>query len=130
MTAEVSHTIQVALDNAQPGELPSALQKIKLGTMLTRVEETLTAASHVITLSQAALIIESIEVLTAAAGKVPPMAFLGTTATDYVAGNIGAIATIDATRKIITFHANLVVATVKVKYLPAPAVATSTNLAS
>jgi hypothetical protein len=51
MTTSAVKTIKVALDAAAKGELESALQIVKLGTMLTPIEETITLAAESATFS-------------------------------------------------------------------------------
>lgn len=77
-------TLQQALSDADPDKIADALRQVDLGNMLTKVDETITpaAVSATITLSQPALMIQSVRVTSNAGGT-------GTTGTFYV-GDAGA----------------------------------------
>jgi hypothetical protein len=137
MTTTSTKTIQNALDNAEPGELESALQKIALGSMLTPIEETITlvaVATHVDLLTDSSAGKAAQQVIycrvtsvvggTGAAGCRQVFDASATPRAPAGGGQPG-VATISADGNTITFEGT--VKAVLIKWLPVPTVATSTT---
>jgi hypothetical protein len=135
MTTSAVKTIQAVLDNAAKGELESALQIVKMGTMLTPIEETITLAAESATFS---LVDDSAAGLAAqqviylritdvgiGGGTLGPYTVHDAGATPVVhdGANIPGVATIDAAGDVITFNDTAL--EILVKWLPVPNVATS-----
>jgi hypothetical protein len=120
-------TLKAVLDDANPNKIADALQKVKLGSILDKVDtgdQTITAAaSFTLPNSGKALIVESCEV--GASGTAASVGFYAvvptgaTEATPAAAGKGGGVATISADGTTITFPNT--VTQVRVVYLAAPA---------
>lgn len=128
-TATEVETIKKALNQADPNKLPDAVRRIELGDMLTAVEETIAVSPAATTLNleslssveKGALLVQSVEVLAGAAAA--GVRIIGpSTATPSAT-----VVRLSTDGKTLTFEAN--VTSVRVRFLPAPAVVTSTAFA-
>jgi hypothetical protein len=105
-------TLKQALDDANPVNIAGALAQIKLGTLLTPVEEVVSQLTSPTMQLPAYLLVQAIQVRTgdAAAG---PRILGGATATPSAT-----VVAIDPVTQIATFNDNVL--TVWVTYIPAP----------
>jgi hypothetical protein len=126
-TTVAAFTLKDALDAANPSQIASALRKIKLGTMLTPIQETITLGTvrnhiHLLTDSvakKAALQILSCRVSDVTGGAGAVGARVVADATPAAPGASGpGIVTLSADGDIITFEGTILAAVVW--WLPMP----------
>ena len=120
-------TIQRVLDEANPSQLASALQKIALGSMLTPIQETVTiAAGTVINLptdTVAKKAAQQILTCRVTAGTATGNRVVTDSTPCAPVGAIPGLVTLSADGTALTFEANITVAVIT--WLPVPANAMS-----
>lgn len=140
VTTTTKESVKVALDNALPDKLPSALQRVKLGTLLTPVEETITKTVVAATIALdtessvelGALLVQSVRVTNAGGGTgttgVKVLVDSAQAPADAVDNNSTGTVSLSADGKTLTFAGTFLAA--RVRFIPAPSVDLTDDFAS
>ena len=129
-TTEVQ-TLKAVLDDANPQLVASALQKIKLGTVLDVQTQTVSqSAADTITLESAnPLAILNVSVTAAAANRSGVYVEHDTATAPYADNGVGTF-TIDAGRTTLTFAGSSDITAATIRYIPNVAEALSNTFAN
>jgi len=140
VTTTAKETVKAALDTATPDKLPSALQRVKLGTMLTPVEETITKTVVAATIALdtessvdlGAFMIQSVRVTSAAGGTgttgIKALVDSAQAAADGVWTPFTGTVSLSADGKTLTFAGTILAA--RVRFIPLPSAALTDDFAS